>query len=284
MEHMAMSMKNQRQRAAVKPPPDDFWKLWKSQMNSSYPRGIDRAKGVTSTRYNPDKAVVLYDQTYVDRLRASTKFRKGELKMGLLKSAEEAFVHHRVENMVKNERKKIEQQKAQAQEQLAAAQQDAVSDSTLSGKAGNMKMPLSLSLSATGSLSSDPFRDMSVATKDGFAHFFGFKQEDSSKSNKSSKSSKGSGKSQRALSGKSDSSKSASDRAGSSSSNIVHSNSQGNLERINQQQYFPANGNAAGVYHSKGAISATSSLTSLGASATSHSSSFPKGRSRVSFM
>jgi len=42
------------QKAAMKPPPEEFKQYWKKKMRYQYPKGIDKAKGCTSTRVKHD--------------------------------------------------------------------------------------------------------------------------------------------------------------------------------------------------------------------------------------
>ena len=102
LDRLTSERRNQRQRAAIKPPPDKFWKQWRDQMLTRYPRGIDQAAGVKSTAFDYGKPVVDYDGFYLAQLRAGDKVAK---RMVLLKSPPEAFVHHRMEKAVKLELK-----------------------------------------------------------------------------------------------------------------------------------------------------------------------------------
>ena len=102
LDRLTSERRNQRQRAAIKPPPDKFWKQWQDQMLIRYPRGIDQAAGVKSTAFDYGKPVVDYDGHYLAQLRTGEKVVK---RMVLLKSPAEAFANHRMEKMVKNELK-----------------------------------------------------------------------------------------------------------------------------------------------------------------------------------
>ena len=100
LDRMTTERRNQRQRAAIKPPPDKFWKQWESQLTNRYPRGIDQASGVKSNVFDETAPVIDYDGKFLEKVQAG---EKPEKRMVLLKSAPEAFAHHRVEKAVKIE-------------------------------------------------------------------------------------------------------------------------------------------------------------------------------------
>ena len=108
IDRMTTERRNQRQRAAIKPPPDKFWTQWKSQLTNRYPRGIDQASGVKSNVFDETTPVIDYDGKFLEKVQAGVKPDK---RMVLLKSAPEAFAHHRLEKAVKIEigRKKTEE-------------------------------------------------------------------------------------------------------------------------------------------------------------------------------
>ena len=97
IDRMTTQQRNQRQRAAIRPLPDVFWKQWEGQMMSRYPRGIDQASAVKSTAFT-NRPVIVYDNAYLESVVAG---RKPDRRMVLLKSGPEAFAHHRMEKAVK---------------------------------------------------------------------------------------------------------------------------------------------------------------------------------------
>jgi hypothetical protein len=255
-ERMSLSVKNQRQRGAVRPPPAEFWKMWKSQMHNIYPRGIDRAEGIQSTKFDPDRGVPLYDQNYVDKLRRGDRIRKGDLKMSLLKSPEEALVYHRVEKIVKNEQKKVDVFKAQHGLPITDE-----SSSLLRGNAAFQQ-----SMSTVGSSSSDrdrdPFKQMNLATKATFANMFAVQRNGSTATDKT-----GNGRS--------------SGKSLSRSQSLAQAQGQGGRGSLKPPSIIPRNGKArissiTSIDSGSGSGSATSSVSVGGGSHVG-------GRSRVSF-